>query len=260
MEKLTVFVAVHKEVPFYGNNCYKFLHVGASKSSLKIKNAVRDNAAEDNISDKNRIYCELTGLYYIWKNIKDIENVGLCHYRRFLAKKPYGSKPKNLILKEEQILKLLQKCDVILPMPANKKGVINGFFKGHENELEDYRPYNLVLPVIQSEYPDFIDDFKIEFFTKKMSFGNIMICRKSLFDEYCQWLFNILFKVEESLKNNGGHLEPREMGYFSEWLLNVWIRHKKLAVSYVPLYFIQPTNNLKYQLKKIIYSLCQVLK
>lgn len=37
----------------------------------------------DNISLKNSSYCELTGMYWAWKNLRGVDVIGLCHYRRY---------------------------------------------------------------------------------------------------------------------------------------------------------------------------------
>ena len=37
----------------------------------------------DSISNLNKYYCELTVIYYLWKNV-NYDYVGLYHYRRYL--------------------------------------------------------------------------------------------------------------------------------------------------------------------------------
>lgn len=236
MEKnsIKIYVASHKIAPKYGDESYQMIHVGAQNSSVDIPNSVKDNCCLDNISSKNDIYCELTGLYHLWKNVKDIDYVGLCHYRRLPAKQNHLG--KNEILTGKQLLDLLKSYDIILPNKAKKNGVVNGFFEQRNQNLNEYRPYKLMLPVIQQLYPDYIENFKMEFHTRSMSFGNIMVCSKTLFDEYCKWLFDILFNVEENIKVSGDKVLPRELGFYSEWLLNIWVRHQKLKVKYVPLF------------------------
>ena len=72
-----------------------------------------------------------------------------------------------------------------------------------------------------------------------MAYANIMICKKELFNEYCEWLFDILFDVEKNLQESPFGIAPREMGYISEYLLNVWVRHKHLKIAYKPMLFIE---------------------
>lgn len=116
--KITVIVAVHKKYRMPEEKCYLPLHVGREgKENIGF---VGDNTG-DNISRKNPYYCELTGLYWMWKNM-DSDYMGLVHYRRYFAGKQgtgYGDK-FDQILTEREIKSLLAKNDIILP----KKGVI----------------------------------------------------------------------------------------------------------------------------------------
>lgn len=254
MERIKNFVAVHKQAPLYGDESYQFIHVGAARNPISIDGAVKDNKDEDNISSKNDIYCELTGYYHIWKH-EIIETVGFCHYRRYFASKRFTYNPNKDILTEQEMLDILNNYDIILSTPNSKCGRRHGCFPA-QAEIEEFFPYRIMRPVIAELYPDYLGEFNNEFFINKMSFFNMFVCRKQLFDDYCKFLFDILFKVEENLKkDNIGGVSPRELGFFSEWLLNVWVRKNKLKVCYKPVLFIDDKRGFNYFAKYILQEI-----
>ena len=64
---IKILVATHKKYWMPEDEVYLPLHVGAEgKSDLGY---IKDNTGE-NISAKNPNYCELTGLYWAWKNLR----------------------------------------------------------------------------------------------------------------------------------------------------------------------------------------------
>lgn len=84
--KSIMFVITHKK-PFIDRiPGYKSLLVGSNKTYEENENLIFDfyDNKGKNISNKNKSYCELTGIYWIWHNT-EIDNVGICHYRRFFS-------------------------------------------------------------------------------------------------------------------------------------------------------------------------------
>ena len=80
MKKIRIFVCCHKPYDGYSDEVYTPLHVGRAISTCtdEMKNMIGDDTG-DNISEKNPYYSEATGIYWIWKNVHDVEYVGLIH-------------------------------------------------------------------------------------------------------------------------------------------------------------------------------------
>ena len=64
---------------------------------------------------------------------------------------------------------------------------------------------------------------------------NMFIMRRELLDEYCTWLFDILFEVERRLDISAySGNDRRVFGFLGERLLDVWIETKGLRAVEVP--------------------------
>ena len=109
----------HKKYQMPRDEMYLPLHVGCEgKENIGFQG---DNTGE-NISTKNPNFCELTGLYWAWKNL-DAEYIGLVHYRRHFTTKKYipikENKKYEIVLSKKEIEEKLKKYDIILPKKRN---------------------------------------------------------------------------------------------------------------------------------------------
>lgn len=246
MEKniVTIFVMAYNNVPTIKlPNCYKIVDCGHSYHKyFQSINIIYDDIL-DNISNENKYYSELTGLYWTWKN--DNSSIkGLVCYRRFLVKLfPYFH-----ILKENEIKKVLKKYDIIL----SKKKYLGGATVRKQFEL-GVSNENIVLleKIIKKMYPEYIESMNYIWKQKKLSAFNIMISTKKLYDEYCEWLFSILFEMEKFVDySTVNGYKVRIFAFISERLLPVWVDHKKLKVKYFRKYNTEWKKFLKLKLQK----------
>ena len=74
MKNIKIIVATHKKYQMPEDQMYFPVQVGA-EGKTKIEEYTQDNTG-NNISLKNPYFCELTGLYWAWKNL-EAENIGL---------------------------------------------------------------------------------------------------------------------------------------------------------------------------------------
>ncbi|MDE6317640.1 MAG: DUF4422 domain-containing protein, partial [Muribaculaceae bacterium] len=81
--RIKILVACHKPDPnIRQDDIYMPIQVGKALHP-EINLGFQCDNTGDNISEKNASYCELTALYWAWKNLKEVDYIGLCHYRRY---------------------------------------------------------------------------------------------------------------------------------------------------------------------------------
>ena len=175
---------------------YLPVFVGASISKQNI--SIQRDDEGDNISEKNPYYSELTGLYWAYKNLK-ADYLGLCHYPRYLNL-------KNL---------RIENYDVILPKKRNYyiECIYDQFKHAHSSVGLD-----IAREVIEKDFNGYLGQFDKYMAKTSGHICNIFIMKYDVFIDYCDFLFNLLFKIEERLGNVN-----RLYGYISERLLDVYL-------------------------------------
>lgn len=211
-------VAAHKQFPMPKKDGYMPVLVGAVRNYRPEINYQRDDDGE-NISVKNPNYNELTAVYWAWKNLKDVDAVGLVHYRRFF----FDSKPYSLenVTSIKKVNQLLQKYDVILPKKRNYYIESNYSHYVHAHHQE---PLDKTREVVKEEYPQYLTKFDQVMKRRKAHMFNMFIMRRDAFESYCTFMFGVLNKVENQVDIADYSVqEKRVFGYLSELLMDVWL-------------------------------------
>jgi hypothetical protein len=264
---LTIFSVYHKEFAIPNTNFIQPIQVGKVSSQINL-GFIADNLGDNNIAGKNSTFSELTALYWIWKNLDQIDSkyVGLCHYRRyfslpevFLKKKLFNSKKvvdtrdtvqkvfSQDLLDEvtnstimDTFLNHLNLGKVIVPKAANLS--IEMCFtvpiRQHYIYYHISEDWYLMREISLKMYPELENSFD-NFFDNETSMHcyNMFISNKALFSKYCDWLFPILFELENFVKLSEYPYQRRIFGFFSERLFNLFLFHYKIEKAEFPVVF-----------------------
>ncbi len=231
-----IIVATHKKYWMPDDPMYLPLHVGAEgKESIGY---TPDNTG-DNISSKNANYCELTGLYWAWKNLK-ADYIGLAHYRRHFSNgKRFGDK-KDKVISQVELEKCLAEADILLPKPRNYWIETNYSQYAHAHHAIDL---DTTRAIIQEKYPEYIKAYDESMKRTTGHRFNMFIMKKDKFDEYCKWLFDILFELESRLDiSSYNKNDARVFGFVSERLLDIWLETKGYNYKTMPYVFMESQN------------------
>jgi len=175
----------------------------------------------DNISNQNCYFGELTGIYWLWKNYKVQENIGVCHYRRFFINE------KMQMLTEADYDRILSEYDIITSKAMYAEEPYWDYYAKAHNvaDLEEEGR------VIKELYPKDYEAFCKVMDGDKHYFGNLMVTSYDRFMEYCEWLFPIFFELQKRINvSSYDEYHRRIYGFLSEQLLLVWITARGLKV------------------------------
>ncbi|WP_077329095.1 DUF4422 domain-containing protein [Virgibacillus siamensis] len=243
-----IYVAHHKEGYFLQTDEITPIHVGKGKGNKDL--GIIGDDTGDNISKKNDNYCEMTALYWIWKNEQHADNTGLMHYRRYFDFadtykdhhqtevflngqvfdfEKYGQEAPN------QINALMEEYDIILPEPHTMPFSVESNYRDvhHSEDLDTLRE------IIEEKYPKYIDAFDTCMKRESFFLFNMFVTKREIFEQYAEWVFDVLFELEDRIDIRYYNVyQARIFGFLTERLLGVFMEkylqdHPDTKVKYL---------------------------
>lgn len=259
MNCTTIYVGYFNTSHIFKSDVLQPIQLGRAKAKFEL-DMLGDNTGP-NISKKNDQYCELTAHYWAWKNDKTSDNIGLFHYRRLLDLKANSKRQLNVHglvyepavtpnflerydLTQKRVDALMEEYDAVIPTPFDFGMTLEKQYR----TAPDHHINDLLAAgdIIDSFYPEYF-----KYFTKMMRgtsiyAGNMFIFRRDLFEEYSEWLFDVLAKLERRMDvSDYTPSARRAIGYISERLFTVFILKmlddKQRKVYFAERVFIQDT-------------------
>lgn len=257
---IKILTSYHKKCELITTDIIKPIQVGTAINGCIYPQHLHDDTG-DNISEKNRMYCELTAQYWAWKNL-DADYYGFMHYRRYFSfdngalkrnhmgfvELPYpdSTAMEKLHLSDSELEALVGQYDVISAKPevmgkSDSCTVYKQYDSNHR--IEDL---DLALDIISEKYPEFKTAADKYLAGYRLYCGNMFIMKKELFFDYCEWLFDILAEHEkrgdfrdysEYQRRVSGFLAERLWGVYLTWLKE----NKNICVLEVPVCFFEST-------------------
>lgn len=241
-----IFVAAHKEVDLFESEIMMPIQVGAVNAGRRFDGMLSD-ADGENISELNPMYCELTAQYWAWKNVV-ADYYGFCHYRRYFnlsdtsyIENAYGEIMDSFINKSTQtkyglidscIREAIKGYDLVITEVKD----IRKFPGSAKTPLDQYRDapllhdkdLDIVFDIVKDMHPDFAKDVDTFANGNNSCFCNMYIMKKSIFFNYCEWMFPILERFCEMVDMSLYSKEAlRTPGHLSERLFNIFLLHNQ---------------------------------
>ena len=254
-DRTRILVCCHKQDLMASEPPYMPLQVGKALSDTDLGIAGDDTG--DNISVKNLTYCEMTGLYWAWKNLEDVEIIGLCHYRRYFdfhrqtkmglpcQAFPSSGFPALDLGIPDSILKRVAEGGIIAARGRSFQYSNMVQYCVNHSSL-DFRVLEQVVRE-ESDAGTYNAFRRVSYRSNRLSPYNMFIMRRQDFDEYCGWVFRVLEKTESRISiRDYPDYQKRVFGFMAERLLNVFFQvHRKRVLYYPVIWFTDEPFYLK---------------
>lgn len=240
-KNINIYVSMHKPSFVPDIKCLKPIQVGTALADERFSDVIHDDEG-DNISTKNKRYCELTAQYWAWKNDTDADYYGFWHYRRYFCfnreKKAdmWGNVDvptindkilKDLHIDMEHISEATELYDIIIPEEWTcNEG--NGEMTVYQHWCKHFNQDDIqtLCDVIHEKYPEYDKSVMNLLFSNNAPFCNLFIMRKDLFNEYSEFCFSVLNEVEKRVDHENYNVERyRTMGHLAERMVGIFVNH-----------------------------------
>ena len=230
-------VASHKPYWMPDDPYYVPVQVGAALHD-PIEGFVQDNTG-DNISDKNPRYCELTALWWGWRNLTG-SWLGLVQYRRHFA-----GKGERGVLSGREAWSYVSSDMVVVPQHRNY--LIETIYSHYKHTFDpDGSQLAALREAIKRVSPE-----RLEVHDRFMEgtcghMFNMCIMPRTMLDPYCTWLFDVLECAERLIDfSNMDDFAARCMGRLSERMLDIWLLSEGVPVREIPVQNLEGDNLVK---------------
>ena len=226
---LCVVVAAHREYPMPQDAAYLPVQAGAAGAEKPLP--YQSDAQGENISRRNDLYCELTALYWAWKNLP-AGALGLVHYRRHFGAKGRRARAwQERIASGEELTALLARVPVILP---EKRNYYIDTRRGQFIRAHGAAAYDALREALRDMAPAYLPAFDRTMARTSGHCFNMFVMRRDWADAYCAWLFPLLFETEARMRAAGQDVPPRMMGYLAERMLDSYVETNGLDYAELP--------------------------
>jgi lipopolysaccharide biosynthesis glycosyltransferase len=283
---IKIFVCMHEPGPYFQSDCIIPIHAGRALSLVDL--GLPGDDTGDNISQKNAEWCELTVLYWMWKNIK-ADYYGLFHYRRYLNFRGRSRHTSTLTgfgqafvqkygYDDTTIRTVCANADILIPpiYYVHPVGLPSQIMTGYDFFCREHNKKDLdqAIDLIKTHTPRMYPSLLRSLYSNSATFWNIAIMCAELFQEYCAWLFSILAALEKELDTSSyDAYQKRVYGFLAERLLNAFVdyarfekaaRVRELGILLGP--FAPPTGeanrvqeNIKKRAQLPLYPACALM-
>lgn len=242
-DDIRIAVATHKPYHMPQEPIYMPIQVGKSlHPDIDLGFAV-DNMG-DNISNLNDEFSELTAVYWLWKNC-DAPYKGIVHYRRHFRNPRARDRDRfKKIATEGDFCNAFEHVDIVVPRKRNY--YIETIYSHYAHTFPGEQLDELRQVLLDME-PDYVNAFDNLMQRKKAHMFNMFVMSREKFDEYCAWLFPILFELTKRIdpQKYNDAFQARYPGRVSERLLDVWINTNGYEYAELPVISPEPINWFK---------------